>query len=99
MQDTLVAFSTLSDQPEVAWTLDCGFGYEISPSASSEGDEIVYIPTDKGVIYAVDGRDVSVIWAHKISNALINNIVPLGNQEVVAASMDGRIVRLKFTGR
>lgn len=92
MQDSLVVFDL---KGEKLWTLDLKFGYEIGPSPTVEKGGIIYIATDKGVIYAVDRSKQQLLWSHKLSNALVNNVFPLGNGEVLTTTMDGWVARLK----
>ncbi|GAB4012140.1 PQQ-binding-like beta-propeller repeat protein [Spirosoma migulaei] len=97
MTDTLWALSTRSDSPQPAWFVNCNYGYEISPSPIIERDGIIFIPTDDGVLYAVDRQTRRVNWAHKLSNAMVNRIFPLGNREVLITTMDGKVARLQVT--
>lgn len=92
MQDSLVVFDL---KGEKLWSLNLKFGYEIGPSPTVEKGGIIYIATDKGVIYTVDRQKKQVLWAHKLSNALVNNVFPLGNGEVLTTTMDGWVARLK----
>lgn len=97
MNDSLFAYTTDVDKMDLAWSADIGMGYEISPSPIVERDGIIYIPSDDGRIFAVDKKDHEVLWIHKISNALVNFIYPLDNHEILASTMDGKVVRLNFT--
>lgn len=96
MWDTLSAISTQTPDFQVKWSIPCGYVYDISPSPSVEKDGMLFLPTDKGEIYAIDTKTQTVRWVHKLSNALINNVFPLGNQEIVTTTMDGGVFRLKF---
>lgn len=98
MNDSLFAYSASADSMKLKWSLDVGFGYEISPSPISEKDGIIYIPADDGSIYAVDRKKRKVKWVHKISNALVNVIYPLDNGKVLATTMDGRVIKLSYEG-
>jgi outer membrane protein assembly factor BamB len=92
MQDSLVVFDL---KGEKAWSLNLKFGYEIGPSPTVEKEGKIYIASDKGVIYVVDREKRQLLWAHKLSNALVNNVVPLGNGEILTTTMDGWVARLK----
>ncbi|WP_128546445.1 outer membrane protein assembly factor BamB family protein [Larkinella soli] len=95
MQDSLWAIPTASADGEGAWYVNCGFGYEISPGPVTEQDDRIYIPTDEGVLYVVDRRTRRTAWSHKLSNAMVNRVWPLGNGRVLAATMDGKIALIK----
>ena len=96
MQDTVIAFSTRSAEAQIVWTSHTGYGYEIAPSPITVQDGLLFIPTDKGVIYALKESDGTVVWIHKLSNALVNYILPIGKQELLITTMDGKIVRLQY---
>jgi len=93
MQDSLVAFNT---NLQKLWSLNLGFGYEIGPTPTVERDGVIYLSTDKGVIYGVDAKKHQLVWAHKLSNALVNTVFPIGNGQVLTTTMDGWVARLEY---
>lgn len=95
MQDTVWALST-SDVMQEAWAVNCGYGYEISPSPITEHQGLVFVPTDEGVLYAIDRKTRKVAWAHKLSNAMVNRVFPLRDGQVLATTMDGKVAKLSF---
>jgi hypothetical protein len=50
-----------------------------------------------GKIYAVSRDGSRLLWAQKISNTIINHVLPLSEETVVASTMDGKVVCLKYT--
>jgi hypothetical protein len=40
--------------------------------------------------------DGSLLWSHRISSCLINNIVPLKDGSLLCNAMDGVVVRLGY---
>lgn len=96
MQDTLFAYSTSTNSIEPAWFVNVEFGYDISPTPITEYGNLIFVPTDKGLIYAVNRNTRQVAWAHKFSNALINNIFPLDSHSLLTTTMDGKVVRLEY---
>ena len=97
MNDSLFTFSTKSDRMNLNWSLDAGIGYEIGPSPITTTENIIYIPTDDGRIFAIDRSARRVLWIHKISNALVNYVYPLGDNDLLATTMDGKVVRLSYS--
>ena len=76
------------------WVADNHAGYDIAPTALSEKDGILYIPTDKGNIIALRASDGTFLWAHKLSTALINPLRHLtfaGKNAILASAMDGTV--------
>jgi outer membrane protein assembly factor BamB/Icc-related predicted phosphoesterase len=94
MNDTIYALSTTAKGFEQSWAMYAGYGYDIAPSPLVEKNGILYVPTDKGVVQAIDTRTKTVKWQHKLSNALVNNLLPLNDGSVLGSTMDGIIFYL-----
>lgn len=80
------------------WVADNHAGYDIAPTALSEKDGVLYIPTDKGNIIALRASDGTFLWAHKLSTALINPLRHLtfaGKNAILASAMDGTVALME----
>lgn len=99
MEGNIIGVSADGSQPDVRWKADTNIGYDIAPSAVVEHEGIVYVPSDKGFIYAFSRNSGKLIWAHRISACLINQITPVAPNSVVCTSMDGVITRLTYYPR
>lgn len=72
-------------------------GYELAPTAVVEKKGVVLAPTDKGLIYAYRADNGSYLWKYRISDALINMILPAdNNNEIYVSAMDGKLLKLKL---
>ena len=105
MKDTVYAVSANTKRPQTLWRSHVAFGYDIAPTPittealqkkQNEKDLLVFIPTDKGEIIALNSYDGSVAWRHKFSFALINYIEPLPGKQILVSSMDGKVAILKY---
>jgi len=96
MNGIVIGVSTTADVPEISWKTGFNIGYDIAPGVITERDDIIFIPSDKGVIHAALRTDGSLLWSHRISSCLINNIVPLKSGGILCNSMDGVVVRIAF---
>lgn len=96
MNDSIHAYYTKGSEVNHAWSLACGFGYEISSSPIVEKNNMIFVPTQWGTVYAVDKETKEVIWKKKLSNAIINNVVPIDRGEVLTCTMDGKIAKINF---
>ena len=109
MMDTVFAYSTAdlaavgASTPEILWSSNAGFGYEIAPtpitSIAGEGKDgagLLFVPTDKGNIIALNCKDGSIAWKHRFSTALINYIQPLGGNRILVSAMDGYVGVLEY---
>jgi outer membrane protein assembly factor BamB len=94
MDGDLIGVSASADSMQITLRSDKLFGYEIAPTAITTHKNVIFVPSDRGVIAAVNSADGSVIWKHKISNSMISNVRPIGDKKVVVVSMDGKVVCL-----
>ncbi|MGE5519170.1 MAG: PQQ-binding-like beta-propeller repeat protein [Candidatus Dadabacteria bacterium] len=95
MQDSLVAFRTNPVQATVAWKLNVGYGYEHSPSMIIEKNGKAFFGTRNGIVYSIDPKAVKVNWSYKVDNSMVNTVNVLSDKEVIASTMDGKVVLLK----
>jgi len=91
MQDFIYAFSTASSQPQKLWEQKPGFGYDINSGMLIEKDGVVFYGTKNGLLIALDGKTGAIRWQHKIGPGVVNTVVPLGPDRVLATDFDGRI--------
>jgi len=95
MEGELIGISTSQPDMQITWEAHPGLNYEIAPTAIVEYKDVIYVPSNSGMIVAVN-RDGSILWKHKISNALITNVTPVSKDKVIVTTMDGKIDCLKF---
>jgi outer membrane protein assembly factor BamB/predicted phosphodiesterase len=95
MDGNLIGVSVDDNQGVVSWKASMNTGYDIAPGVITEKEGIIFVPTDKGIIYAVSRSDGSLLWSHRISSCLVNGIVPGKGKTVFCSAMDGVITRLK----
>ena len=95
MEGELIGISTSLPDLQITWKSNTGLNYEIAPTAIVEYQNIIYVPSNSGLVIAVN-RDGSILWKHKISNSLITNITPVSKNKVIATTMDGKVSCLKF---
>ena len=96
MNDEIVAFRTNAAAPELAWRMDCGFGYDHVPSMLFEQDGEVVFGTRNGRVYSINPDTKAINWIYKIDNSMVNTIRLIGTNRILAATMDGKVVILKW---
>lgn len=96
MDGNVIGVSTTSDFMDVQWKSSLQLPYELTPSALLAKYETIFVPSHSGVVSAVNAADGKVLWQYKISNAMVNPMTTISDKRVVASTMDGKIVVLKF---
>lgn len=95
MDGQLLGICVFADTMEVAWKSDLQLGYEISPTAIVANKKWVFVPSNNGLLSAVDAKTGKLAWQYKISNSMINPVQIIDNQ-LVFSSLDGKIIQLKI---
>jgi outer membrane protein assembly factor BamB len=96
MDGFVIGVSTKADSMQIAWKANTNLDYELAPTALAENNEIVFVPSDSGVVTAVSRADGRVLWKHKLSNSLVTSLLPISKNEVVVTTMDGKVTCLRF---
>lgn len=77
------------------WTVENHMGYDIAPTSCAVSGEVVYVPSDKGLVECLDAADGSLLWQHKVSYGLVNSIAPLGDGRLLVCTKDGIVTLIK----
>lgn len=96
MDGEVLGISTTANQMEIAWHAGKNLGYDISPTPATEFGNVVFASTNSGEIYAFDKESGDLKWIHKITNCLVNQIMPLNAHQLIATTMDGVVVFLNY---
>ncbi|MCF0065194.1 PQQ-binding-like beta-propeller repeat protein [Dyadobacter chenwenxiniae] len=95
MDGDIYGVSTKADSMALSWKAKLKLPYEISPTALVETSNILYVPSNSGMVCAIDRSSGETIWKHKISNGLISGITPISKREVLVTTMDGKVALLR----
>ncbi|QNL48500.1 PQQ-binding-like beta-propeller repeat protein [Olivibacter sp. SDN3] len=96
MDGQLIGISTTAPDMEIAWQSTLRLPYELAPTAIVESNNNILVPSHSGLLSAVGRQSGKVIWQYKISNCLINPLLPIKRNKLVVSTMDGKIVSLKY---
>jgi outer membrane protein assembly factor BamB/predicted MPP superfamily phosphohydrolase len=91
----LFSIATTAPDMKINWSTNLLIGYDLCDAPIIESDNIIYVPSNSGVVAAVSNIG-KLLWKHKVSNSLINSITPVGKDRIVISSVDGKITCLKF---
>ena len=95
MDGELIGVPVQSSHMDVAWKSKLKLPYELTPSAIYSNKELVFVPNNSGLLSAIEPKSGDVIWQYKISNAMVNPTL-VGKDYVIASTMDGKIVKLRY---
>ena len=97
MDGQIIAIDATLPERKIKW-ISSGedMGYELAPTPLVEKNGVIYSPTDKGNIFAYRASDGAFLWKYRVSNGLINMILPTDNGELYVSSMDGEMVKLRL---
>jgi len=96
MDGDLLGISSTDEKMDVIWKAKLKLPYELTPSAIKTNRKLVFVPSHSGLLSAVDAKTGDIMWQYKISNGMVNPVVVNGSNEVIASTMDGKIVSLRF---
>jgi outer membrane protein assembly factor BamB len=96
MEGELYGVSTTADTMQLSWHPPVELGYEICPTPIVAYQGTVFVPSQSGTVYAVSRQTGKLLWAHKVSNCLVNSIMPVDGRRVVISTMDGQITCLQY---
>ena len=91
MNDSVVAVSTTSSQPETVWKINAEFGYDHNSSMLIENNNKLLLSTKNGLIVAVNPTDGTILWKHKFGNSIINTIVPVTDNKWAITTTEGYV--------
>ena len=95
-EGSFYAIDAVSKDQKVVWECKADFGYEIGPSPIVEKEDLVFVPSCNGVVYAISKKTHEVVWKYKLSNALINAVQPIDHRQLLVTSLDGRVACLQY---
>ncbi len=95
MDGELIGVPFNADKMDVNWKAEIKLPYELAPTAIYTNAKYIFVPSDKGLLSAVEPKTGKTAWQYKISNGMINPPLVLKDR-VVVSTMDGKIVMLTY---
>jgi outer membrane protein assembly factor BamB len=92
----LCGISTTAGEMQTVFNLNLKMSYDICATPVVEYKGMIYVPSNAGVVSAVDRPTEQLSWQHKVSNSNITSVTPLSNNRVVVSTEDGKITCLQF---
>ncbi len=95
MDGELIGVPNNADNMDISWKAKLKLPYELAPTAIYSNSKYIFVPSDKGLLTAVDPKSGETAWQYKISNGMINPPLVLKDR-VVVSTMDGKNVMLTY---
>ena len=95
MDGELIGIPNNANCMDISWKAKIKLPYELAPTAIFSNSKYIFVPSDKGLLCAVDLKTGETAWQYKISNGMINPPLIL-KDKVVVSTMDGKIVMLTY---
>jgi outer membrane protein assembly factor BamB len=92
----LNGISTSTNEMQTTLNVSLQIGYDICAAPIIENKGVVYVPSNSGVVSAVDRQSGKLLWKYKTSNCNITSILPSNNNTVVVSTEDGKVTCLEI---
>ncbi|MFC3200106.1 glycoside hydrolase family 9 protein [Parapedobacter deserti] len=96
MDGQVLGVSTTADSMQIDWESALQLPYELTPSAIAAVDGLVFVPSHSGLVSGVNAERGEVAWQYKVSNGMVNPMLPLRRQRLVVSTMDGKVACLEY---
>lgn len=78
------------------WHTTMPYESNFIPTRMETTEELIFIPTEFGVLHAVRTDGSGIAWSHKISHSAITSLNNAGKGKVIVMTMDGTVVCLEY---
>ena len=78
------------------WNTSMPYESNFIPTRMETTEQLVFIPTEFGVLHAVRTDGSGIAWSHKISHSAITSLKNAGKGKSIAMTMDGTVTCLEY---
>lgn len=78
------------------WSTTMPYESNFIPTRMETTRELVFIPTEFGVLHAVRADGSGIAWSHKISHSAITSLSNAGKGRLIVMTMDGTVACLEY---
>jgi len=98
LTNELVGLDAQSDTHSVLWRcpLPNDSDMDLAPAEILANGNAIFVPSSVGKVYSVSLDGSRVLWARKVSNTVINHVLPISEHSVVVSTMDGIVACLTY---
>ena len=78
------------------WNTSMPYESNFIPTRIETTEQLVFIPTEFGVLHAVRTDGSGIAWSHKISHSAITSLKNAGKGKIIVMTMDGTVTCLEY---
>ena len=94
MYDSVFAYNIVDDSILLKWSNDLKYGYDFAPSYPIEKKGNLFFGIKNGYVFSLNSKTGLLNWKFKVSDCLVNNILPLDSNSIVVTSLNGKVYKL-----
>lgn len=99
IKNTITAVDIAHGKYHSLWSTVMPYESNFIPTRMETTGQLVFIPTEFGVLHAVKADGSGIAWSHKISHSAITSLKNAGKGKVIVMTMDGTVSCLKYTDK
>jgi outer membrane protein assembly factor BamB len=92
----LFGISTSTTEMKTVFSVDLKLSYDICAAQIVESKGVIYVASNSGIVSAIDSQTKKILWQYKVSDSMINSVMPIAGNRLVVATVDGKICCLQF---
>jgi len=96
MQDTVLAIDSSTETFKLKWIVNAGFGYDFAPGPMLERNGQLFFGTKSGRVYCLDSSNGKTLWHYRVSDGLVNAVVPVNDHAAITTAADGKVSFLSY---
>ena len=88
------------EKEKAKWNVESGMNKDIGSSALSVCGNLLLMPSDRGVLHALDKNTGKALWKHRVGVGLVNPVSSWKEGEkimILASTTDGKVELLEVS--
>lgn len=94
MYDSVFAYNIMDDSILLKWSNDLKYGYDFAPSYPIEKNGNLFFGIKNGYVFSLNAKTGLLNWKYRVSDCLVNNILPLDSKSIIITSYNGKVYKL-----
>lgn len=96
IKNNITAVDISGKQYHPQWEIAMPYESNFIPTRMGTTDELVYIPTEFGVVHAIKSDGGGIAWSYKVSHSAVTSFNAIDNNRLIVMSMDGTVTCLQY---